>query len=59
MLSIRSLRKKRLEKKFDNFEEIHSGSMTENNEREKHFVRSKKLPVLEETSVETLATIVA
>ena len=60
VLSIRSLRKIRLEEKFDNFEVIHSNSIIENNENKKSFARNKeKLPIVKENSVETLATIVA
>ena len=60
VLSIRSLRKIRLEEKFDNFEVIHSTSIIENNENEKNLERNnKKLSIVKENSVDTLATIVA
>ena len=45
--------------KFENFEAIHSSSVTENTETTKHLEKNKKLPVVKETSIETLATIVA
>jgi len=58
VLSIRSLRKNRLEMKFENFEVIHSSSVTENTETTKHLEKNRKLPIVKETSIETLATIV-
>ena len=60
VLSIRSLRKRRLENKFDNSEAAYSNSAIENDNSGKQVDRNDmKLPIVRETSVETLAIIVA
>ena len=60
VLTIRSLRKRRLENKFDNSEAAYSNSAIENDNSGKHVERNDiKLPIVRETSVETLAIIVA
>ena len=60
VLSIRSLRKHRLEKKFNNSEGVYSSSAIENDDTGKHLEQNNmRLPIVRESSVETLAIIVA